>query len=532
MGLLILSTKGKVGTLGFIDNLTGRNSVVVEALQTDLAATRNDLEILEESLVDAQLALDDRGWSRIGGLTGETEFTRDYLNRAAEIVRAAVVANPMMKRGMNLRIAYVWGTGCTISARQDDKGQDVNAVVQSFLDDPSNQASFTSSQAHEELERALGTDGNIFLALFTNRRIGRVQVRSTPPGEVTEAITNPEDRDDPWFYKRTYTTTAVETAASGLFTRTRTVTVYHPALGYTPRTRPRTLDGHEIMWDAPMVHVSVNRLDGWKWGIGDAYASVSWARGYSEFLQDWAKLVKALSQFAFRATATSKRGGANVRGKLTTAPAGDGIGGTVIQAENQKFEAIGKSGATIDSESGKPLAAMVAAGLEVPVTMLLSDPGQTGARAVAETLDQPTILMATARRRLWSSVIVRICEYVIAQSVKAPGGTLKGNAKFDPDTGHEVITLTGDEDAGVEVSWPPIDKTPTKDLVETIVKAWDTGLLPPELMAQELMQALEVDNIDEVLKKLLDVDGNFVFPEQASAAGSALDMVNAGQFPG
>lgn len=519
--------------MGFLNTLTGRNTLVTEALRDELAATNQHIELLEESLVDAQLALDDRGWARIGGVLGEDEFTRDYLNRAAQIVRAAVVTNPMMKRGMNLRIAYVWGTGCTISARQDDKGQDVNTVIQTFLDDPSNQASFSSSQAHEELERALGTDGNIFLALFTNSRTGRVQVRSAPNSEIVDVTTNPEDRDDPWFYQRVYTTTTVDSAAAGLFTRTQTRTVYHPALGHHPRNRPRTLNGHEIMWDAPMIHVSVNRLDGWKWGIGDAYASVSWARGHAEFLQDWAKLVKALSQFAFRATAKNARGAAQTRQRLTAAPAGDGVGATVVTAEGQSFEAIGKSGATIDSESSKPLAAMVAAGLEVPVTMLLSDPGQTGARAVAETLDQPTVLMATGRRRLWTSVIVRVCEYVIAQAVKAPAGPLRGTVTRDPDTGRETVDLAGDENPGIEVSWPTIDKTPTKDQVETIVAAWDTGLLPPELLAQQLMQALDVDNVDEVLAALLDDDGNFVFPDMpgASAAGAAIAAFRAGQDP-
>lgn len=516
--------------MSILDTITGRSTLITEALQADHDALANQVEFLQESLVDAQLALEDRGWNRIGGLTGEDEFDRQYLGDAAGIVKAAVVTNPMMKRGVNLRIAYVWGTGCTISARQDDKGQDVNAVIQAFLDDPSNQASFTSSQAHEELERALATGGNVFLALFTNRLTGRVQVRSAPFREVTDIILNPEDRDDPWFYKRTYTTTAVETAAAGMFTRHRTVTVYHPALGHDPKNRPRTLDGHEIMWDAPMVHVSVNRLDGWRWGIGDAYTSVSWARGHAEFLQDWAKLVKALSRFAFQASAKNARGAAQTRSRIGVGTGND-IGQTVITPEGQKFEAIGKSGATIDSESSKPLAAMVAAGLEVPVTMLLSDPGQTGARAVAETLDQPTILMATGRRRLWTSVIVRICEYVIAQSVKAPGGALKGAVARDPGTGREVAALRGDEQAGIEVSWPPIDKTPTKDLVETIVKAWDSGVLPPEFIAQELMDALGADNIDELMTKLLDDDGNFVFPRVADAVRSALDGINAGDFP-
>jgi hypothetical protein len=51
------------------------------------------------------------------------------------------------------------------------------------------------------------------------------------------------------------------------------------------------------------MHLAVNPLDGAKFGIGDAYAAIDWARAYKEFLEDWLRLVKSLSRFAWRATA-------------------------------------------------------------------------------------------------------------------------------------------------------------------------------------------------------------------------------------
>ena len=84
------------------------------------------------------------------------------------------------------------------------------------------------------------------------------------------------------------------------------------------------------------------------------------------------------------------------------------------------LEAIPKTGATIDSGSGKPLAAMVGGGAGVPVTMLLADPGVTGARATAETLDKPTILEMGMRRAAVGQRLKRILSYVIDQAVKAP----------------------------------------------------------------------------------------------------------------
>lgn len=419
-----------------------------------VAALQDMVELLQESLVDAQLAADDAGWTKLGD--DSTVLTREELRRASRLARVMAVADPLIRRGINLRIAYVWGGGVTIQAKQEEQGgQDVNAVIQAFLDDPSNQATFTSGQAREEFERRLATGGQSFEAFVTAPLSGRVQVRNIPADEVDDIVLNPEDKADPWFYKRTYTRTLVEAGTVAGTTRTRkeTRTVYYPALGYWPKLRPSTIDGRPVEWDKPVLHTFVNRPEGSLWGVGDVHAALPWARGYKEFLEDWARLVKALSRFAFRATAKNRPGAAAVRNKIAAAPAGaDGqVGATVVTGEGQSFEAIGKSGATIDSNSGRPLAAMVAAGTDIPVTMLLADPGVTGARATAETLDKPLELIAGMRRDLHAARLRQVLGFVIDQAVKAPQGPLRGVRTVDQVTGREVIRLAGDQDRSIDV---------------------------------------------------------------------------------
>ena len=55
--------------------------------------------------------------------------------------------------------------------------------------------------------------------------------------------------------------------------------------------------------------------------------------------------------------------------------------------------------------SNEAIKRMVSAGLGIPITMLLTDPGVTGARATAETLDEPTQLEFGVRRGLWKAVM-------------------------------------------------------------------------------------------------------------------------------
>jgi hypothetical protein len=518
-------------------------------LREQLDAERNTNEVmvddLAESLADLELTLEDRGWQSITG-RAQYEFTRAGLGRAADVARTYAIANPLIKRGLALRSAYVWGQGLSIGARAatDEGGsQDVNAVIQGFLDDPSNRTSLTSGQAHEELERSLGTDGNVFLAGFTSPLTGRVQVRSFPFREITEIITNPEDRDDPWFYLRSWQTTAVIVNGDRTQTANQLRRVYYPAMGFRPPTRPTTINGIPVQWDAPILHISVNRLDGWLFGIGDAYAALPWARMYQDFLVDWAKLVKALSRFAWRLSgdrsSRAQKAAARVKAVAAseadlTLPGRSPAGQVAAMGPGASLEAIPKSGATIDSNSGRPVAAMTAAALGVPVTMLLADPGQTGARAVAETLDRPTELEMEQRRDLWKQAHRTLTDYVIDQAVKAPLGGLRGTVTRDRD-GREVVTLAGDVERTVDIAFPEMTQQDPEKLIAAIVAADSTETVPPLVTLRLLLQAMGVDDVDEILEDVTGPDGEFLAPTRSAAAdtatAAAVEALRRGEDP-
>lgn len=497
-----------------------------------LDATTNDLEFARESMADLELAAEDRGWLRLGA-EADIAFTRPGLMQIARNCRVMAIASPLIKRAVNLRIAYIWGGGVTVTCRDSE----VNEVVQQFWDDDSTQAALTSSQAQEELERALETDGNVFIALFTSPLFGRVQPRSTPFEEIQDVICNPDDRDEPWFYIREYETAVIEPGYAAGVTRTRWERrrVLHPALGYYPQSRPQAINGVPINWAAPILHISVNRLDGAKFGIGDAYAALNWARAYEGFLTDWAKLVKALSRFAWRVTAprrsAAQRAAARIdqhRGSVEATGGQNGVGETAAMT-GATLEAIPKTGATIDAESGKPLAGLVASAMGIPITMLLSDPGISGARATAETLDDPMAREIGMRRSLWSAAYKRILGYVIDQSVMAPKGALKGSMARD-DFGRLKVTLANDAPRTVDIDWPSLDDLDPQTLVAAIVEADGTGKMPPLLTMQLLLQAFSVKDIDEYLDAAQDAEGNWIDPDM-QAAQAAVDAFRKGKDP-
>lgn len=486
----------------------------------ELASLEHMLETVEEALVDAQraLAADDYGWAKFGETTG-VGFDRAAVKDVVRRARVMAVADPLIRRAVALHVAYVWGQGAAISAKQETGAdQDINAIVQAFLDDPSNVAAFTSAQAHEAHERKLQTDGELFHALITAPLSGRVQVRELPAFEVADVVTNPEDAAEVWFYRREFHATRLVAQGSETVTTSGVETIYYPDINFRPATRARFIDGHPVAWDSPVIHTKVNAIAGR--GTPDVWAAIPWALGYKSFLEDWATLIKALSRFAFRATAKNRAGATAARATIAARPADatGQVGQTVITGEGQSFEAIGKSGATIDSESGRPMAAMVAAATNVPVTMLLADPGVTGARATAETLDAPLHNVVKARRTLHADLHRAVLHHVIREAVRAPQGPLRGTIRKDPTTGRELVALLGDQPIDFDVSFPSVEKTDPKTLMEAIAAADGLDKLPDLLIVRLAMLALGVEDVDAWLEKVTDENGEFMPPADAAAA--------------
>ncbi len=506
-------------------------------LREDLDRERSTVELLQESLVDLERQLFDPGWVRLTALA-EVEFRPEGLRQLRAICRIYALKSPLVRRGLSLKVAYVHGQGVELAARADGRNsgeQDVNAVIQAFLDDRGNRRAVTGPAAREQLERALGHDGEIFVVLFTKPLTGTVQARTVVADEIADVICNPDDATEPWYYHRRWNEMALDNQTGTVNPTLRER--FYPAVGYRPTQRPAAFGGIPIAWDSPIVHLAVNVPLGWRRGVPDVYAAIDWAKAYKEFLEDWARLVKSLSRFAWRLTAKGQAAG-QARAKIAAAPSIDpatglplSSGATAIMPADASLEAIPKSGATIDAESGRPLAMMVAAALGVPVTMLLADPGQTGARATAETLDQPTELEMAQRQTLWSEFLRSILDHVIAESVRAPKGALKGRITRD-ENDRETVILDGDTPDTIDITWPELATVDPLSLVQAIVQADSTGTVRPEEILRLLLTAMGVARTDELVAAQVDEDGNFIWPSAPTSLGqTAAGLARTGQDP-
>lgn len=484
----------------------------------EASALANQVEILTEALGDGMSALrrEDAGWTKLGGAATGELMTRPELIDAHKVCLTAYIRSPLIGRGVRIRKNYCWGGGVEIAARdaaEDGDQHPVNDLLQQLLDSGEFKRTLGSGQAREEREVNLHAAGEFFLLAVHDQQAKTVRPRLVASAQIADYIANPDDPSDVWLYKRTWTTMRTDLSfpdrqgrvpAPTAVTRTE----WHPSLEYAARTGLRDqvmlIGADPVRWDQPIQHCAVNSVGEAPWGIPHVYAALDWDRAYADYLGRWAGLMTALSRYAFTATAPPKQA-AKIRDSLRrgqgTDPISgqptDPVGATAVMSSDATLAPMHASGATIDSGSGKPLAGMVASALDVPITMLLADPGTSGARAVAETLDRPLELTTGSAQQLWTDWLKAFFDHVIAVAI---------------DDG----LLPQDVDTTVDVTFPPLADTPLEERLKALDVARAAGA-PPLLILRLMLEALGVEDVDEVLEDMQDENGDFVDPRVTSA---------------
>lgn len=159
----------------------------IAELRDNNAALQNGLEYLQESLRDALLRMEDVGWKPLGEDYNGTEYPLEAAKKNSVTTRALVTINPLVKRGMNVRTAYIWGAGVEFKGIENYKD---------FAEFPANKKWLMSPKAHAEMEMCLGTDGN-FILLLT--KLPKPRVQRIPLHQITGTINNPDNFEEIWF---------------------------------------------------------------------------------------------------------------------------------------------------------------------------------------------------------------------------------------------------------------------------------------------------------------------------------------------
>lgn len=452
---------------------------------------------VQESLLAIADAFDNYGYKELGKDEAH-EMPLDTVKKMAHISRGMATLNPFVKRGVSARISYIWGKGV-----QFDNVDSIQDKIERHYD------KLFSSQAKEERERAAATDGNVFTAISVDEAESDYVFR-IPLNEITGVVSNPEDSEDIWYYRRTRTEKKVN-LNTGQET-TKEIIKYYPSIDYYTRVRdegrtlPTRIQKHAVDHDYVILHDSVNKQVGWRWGTPDIAPVVFWARAYKEYLEDQASLVKAYNRIAWQARGGSANAldalGARMRKTPTRDPiTGEmrDVGGTFTSG-GVELNAMPPNGSNVNFDNGSALASAIAAGLELPKTIITSDPG-SGNRATAETLDLPTLKAMETRQELWKASYTKLFKFWGAEN--------------------PIITF------------PQIKSDSTKDRISALGVADELGILYPEEVRKEMLETFGIapfkpwDELpnpgDDVRKKYEEEKAEKAFERQQQRAEDAAD---------
>lgn len=424
-------------------------------------------EQLQESLMAQQsLFLDNLGWEPLGAdRDGNGKGLRlDALKRAAELGEALITANPLVKRGVEVRTSYIWGKGVELNGVNRRGNRSLWRAV-------------GSTEAQFELERTIASNGNVFFRVYTDSA-GNKRCQRIPLSHVAACATDPDDSGVITYIKLRYMqwsrptqgSVPVQNVANPVNATQTEVNVWVPTMELEGRP-VSNIDGVRVDRDSIIKHAAVNRMSGWWWGVPDLYSVSYWVRAYKKYLEQCATLNEAYGEFAWRATSASRAGNARMAAKLSQTPARDpktgqplGVGATAVLGPNQDLAPL-QHARSVDFNNGRPLAAMVAAGLSIPLHVMTSDAGDSASRASDNSLDEAT------------------------------KKTMESRQQFLNDTMEDLAELMGTD--SYQIDWPDVGAEPIHRAVQALDQAGRTGMLFPEEWRLLLTRTLGLDDSDE-----------------------------------
>lgn len=470
-------------------------------MRMELANVYNQLELTQEAMSDQQLwqSFDTLGWDLVEGFKNEHGPNLATVKSWTPTNRQMVAINPTIKRANTVRCSYIFGAGVLFgrNGRPTGPGKE---FIESNLD------TIFSIEACAENERCLNSDGQLFLLLDkSSKRVIRI-----PMDEITNLAVEPGNAERVLYFLRRWTEVDTDNG------KTVEKKAWYPAPGLSAKERKLQNifdnDSNEkipVDLSKAILHTSVNRQVGWTLGVPDVQSVIFWARAYKEYLEANYTLTRALARFAWKVTSTTTAGAQRAATKMAIQPARDpatgraaGSGASAIVGGGEDLVALNKAGANVNFDAGRPLASMVAAGMEVSVIALLSDPS-IGNQSSAATLDIPTLKAMTARQSVYKRMFERVFDYFSLKTA---------------------------------VVFPPIQSDALHRMIQAIVTAASTNGLHPEEIRDMLVLMLRDLGIDP--KVSLPKPGEYaefvsgINPQEAAQAQQDLEREKINSNPG
>ncbi len=360
-------------------------------------------QIIQEATrqVEDELAMEDRGWI---GTTAYAIITEPNRTEYVKLSRLYFLKDPLAKQAIRLWVDYTFGPGMTWSCADER----ASAALSKYWDSRDNQPVLSAKGQRRTAMRLL-VDGEVFFTMFLGPK-GKATVRLLDALEITEIITNPDDRDDERYFKREWAD------AQGGFHTDYYCSHRNPkdqgCKDFSGTVRQATKRAKNVLvyhfaWDN-----QGNR------GMPLLIPALDWIKQYRRFLASRVAIMLALARFAWRLK--TKGGAAAVaaaKGKLD----GEEIpaGSTSLENEGTRLDPIKTdSGARNAYNDGRMLKLQVCAAVGIP-EQYFGDI-ESGNLATAKTVELPMMKMFQSFQAVFADAFRDMDEIILEHNNLKP----------------------------------------------------------------------------------------------------------------
>lgn len=520
-----------------------------EGGEIGLAGLRESFPVgsAQGAMGDMELALQNIDWRR-EVQSSWLEFSRWGIQQIILISRLYFIKNPLIQRGVNVSAIYVFGRGVDVTTTNDA----ANQILKEFFE--RNKATLGQT-ALAGLERRKFYDGNVFFVLFPDSvNKGETNIRTIDATEIAEIVSNPDDIDDPRFYKRVWVQRTFDESKGSYDSKAQTA--WYPAMGYSPETKPKQIGSHEVLWESPIYHRKVGGVGKWQFGCPLVYAALDWSRAARRFLENCMTIRDSLAQFSMLLVTKGGQSalqGAKQQLSTTVGPNASlwdqnppAVTGSVFASgpgtELSAFNTKGAGGDPAEVREYKLMCAMV---FGIPESFF--GDMETGNLATATSLDRPTELGFMAKQEEWREDLAAIAKYVLMVSSSALNGKLRESLRIYE--AKKVLNARGEvtyqvdtaaaakDDVQVMVNFPSIIEADVPAMVKAVV---DAGMatsgqyigIDQKEAVRLLGQLVGIDQNEEILEAMFPSKGDDAYsPLREKPEPMAIDPITGKPKP-
>jgi len=450
----------------------------------------SEVQDLQETISLLQIKMEDEVWKNINTLSYDKEFSPSDLKEIRATSLLYYHKNPMVKQAIRLVTEFVFANGVSMPKSSNDKIQD---AIKELWNNEQNQAELFSFTSQLEKSDDLQINGELYLVLFTGEKTKETEIASIDADEITEIITDDENKKKVLWYKRTYFKQEFS-YENGKYETGRQETKYYRDWKNESEDIPEGLKEEQIA-EGVIYHVKINSVRS-KHGISEVYVILGWARAHKRMIENLATFSKAKSIFAWKKKLLK---GAKAQldtlkntydAKTNLSNPSTATASTII--ENQAIDNQGieyKTGAGDWEKDIRQMVLPIAAGSGFS-EQYFGNPS-TANLAIGDKLELPLLKKIERWQKLWENIYINIIKYSLE----------KRGVKFQ-ETDVSDVTKNKSIIFDVDIDFPPIVVHDIENYMKSLEIGKRIGGIDQEEIEFKTLTILGVNNINAVMERM------------------------------